>query len=119
MPQKMQRIVHEVPAHHLIAAVLQSDWIVEQLRRELRRVLPDLTSEQLRGILRERVLQHEVIEGTGAQEAETLIKRVEQLRAAGLTMTQTVQALTDESSTDEEEAYRILLEDKHSAGGGG
>ncbi len=114
MPQKTERVVHEVPAPQLIAAVLQSDWILDQLKRELRRVLPDLTTEQLRQILRERVLQQDMTNGKDAQEAATLIKRVEQLRASGLTMTQTVKALTEE-----EEAYRIMLDDKRSAGGGG
>ena len=117
---KHQRIVHDVPAQYLLAAVLQSDTIVEQVRRQLRRALPDLSASQIRELLHEQVLRSDVQHGTEATEALTLLRRAEQLHATGLTTTQTFKVLTDpEDESDEEDVYRILLDDMHQSGYGG
>jgi hypothetical protein len=117
---KAHRVVHAVPAQFLLAAVLQSDWIVDQVQHELRRALPDLTTEQIRELLREKVLRPEILQGTEAEEALTLTRRAEQLRASGLTTTQTFKVLTDPSDpSEEEDVYRILLDDMHQSGFGG
>src|ERR1700674_1425404 len=106
MPQK---IIHEVPAQHLLAAVLQSDNILGQVQRELYRLLPGISTAQLRQMLRDDILRHEVVEGTQAQEAEALLARIVQLRERGLTTTQTLKAVTGEAPSDnEEDAFLIM-----------
>lgn len=117
MPQK---IVHEVPAQHLLAAVLQSDSILGQVQRELIRLLPGISIAQLRQMLRDEILRRDVIEGSQAQEAEALLARMVQLRERGLTTTQTLKAVTGEVPADnEEDAFHIMREDKRASGGGG
>jgi len=115
-----QKIVHEVPAQHLLAAVLQSDSILGQVQRELYRLLPGVNNAQLRQMLRDEILQRDLIEGPQAQEAEALLGRMAQLRQRGLTTTQTMQAVTGELPGDnEEDAFHIMREDKRASGGGG
>ena len=117
MPQK---VVHEVPSQHLLAAVLQSDNILGQVQRELYRLLPGISIAQLRQMLRVEILRSEVIEGPQAQEAEALLARIVQLRERGLSTTQTLKAVTGEAPADnEEDAFHIMREDKRAAGGGG
>jgi hypothetical protein len=117
---KTRHVVHDVPAQFLLAAVLQSDWIVDQVKQQLRRALPDLTTEQIRELLREKVLRADILDGKDAEEALTLIHRAEQLRASGLTMTQTVKALTNlGDDSEEDDVYRILLDDMHASSFGG
>jgi hypothetical protein len=114
--------VHEVPVAHLIAAVLQTDSILNQLQRELVRTVPGITCDQLRQILRDDLLRQDVVEGAKAQEAEAMIGRINKLRARGLSMTQTLKMVTGEAETTEaedSEVYRILLEDMRDAGHGG
>ena len=117
MPQK---IVHEVPAQHLLAAVLQSDNILGQVQRELYRLLPGISIAQLRQMLRDEILRRDLIEGPQAQEAEALLARIVQLRERGLSTTQTLKAVTGEAPSDnEEDAFHIMREDKRASGGGG
>jgi hypothetical protein len=117
---KTQHIVHEVPAQYLLAAVMQSDWIVEQVKHQLRRALPELTTDQIRELLREKVLRPEILHGKDAEDALALTRRAEQLRASGLTMTQTIKVLTDPSDdSEEEDVYRILMDDMHQSTFGG
>jgi hypothetical protein len=117
---KAPHIVHDVPAQFLLAAVLQSDWIIEQIQRQLRRALPELTAEQIRELLRDKVLRPEILRGKDAEDAQSLIHRAEQLHASGLTMTQTIKALTDDSvASEEEDVYRILMDDMHQSTFGG
>jgi len=117
---KVQHIVHDVPAQFLLAAVLQSDWIVEQVQRQLRRALPELTNEQIRELLRDKVLRPEMLHGKDAEDALSLIHRAEQLHASGLTMTQTIKALTDPTEeSEEEDVYHILMDDMHQSSFGG
>jgi hypothetical protein len=117
--QSRQKIVHEVPAPELIAAVIQSNWIIDQLLRQLNRVLPDLTAPQLRDLIREKVLLPSVTEGIQAQDAIALIKRMEDMRKAGLSMTQTIQVLSDPAASEADDLYRILVDDMRAAGHGG
>ncbi|MCC7449187.1 MAG: hypothetical protein IT324_17340 [Anaerolineae bacterium] len=117
-----QQIFHEVPAAHLVSAVLQSDTLLNQLQRELYRALPGITVERLRQLLRDEILQREMIEGHAASEAQALLKRMEQLKARGLSPTQTLRAVTGQASTDadnESDAFHILFDDKRYAGEGG
>ena len=106
---------HEVPAPYLIAAVLQSDTLLGQVQRELYRALPGITIDHLRQFLREDILREEVTVGIKAEEAEALLNRVQQLRAKGLSMTQTLKVVTGQVPSDDdssESVYQILLDDK-------
>ena len=117
-----QQIFHEVPAAHLVSAVLQSDTLLNQLQRELYRALPGITVERLRQLLRDEILQREMIEGHHASEAQALLKRMDQLKARGLSPTQTLNAVTGRTPVEadgESETFHILFDDKRYAGEGG
>jgi hypothetical protein len=62
---------------YVIAQVLVSDGVVGIIRRELRRLFPDLrvTPEQISELLCNDVLKREVIEGDKVKEASSRIKR--------------------------------------------
>jgi hypothetical protein len=61
-----------------IAQVLQSDPVVSVIRRELRRLFPELKvdQEQISDILKNDVLKREVIEGEKVKETQQRIKKV-------------------------------------------
>ena len=116
------KVVHEVPAKHLIAAVLQSDGVLGHIQREIIRLLPGISIDALRQMLREELLRPETIEGPQAQEAQLMLDRMAQLRSRGLTMTQTLNRVTSPTKTDSEDdddAFHIMMNDKRSSGGGG
>jgi hypothetical protein len=116
----MTKVIHEVPAAHLVAAVLQSDVILGQLQRELYRALPGISFEELRGLFRDEVLRKEVTTGDEAEAAQALLDRMNQLRRQGLTQTQALRAVTDPTKAeDEDDVFRILSDDKWSGGSGG
>ena len=60
-----------------IGAVLQTDPVLDTIRRELRRVSPDvkIDSEQIKDVLRNEVIKREVLEGEKASEATKKINR--------------------------------------------
>jgi hypothetical protein len=66
--------------------MLLTDPVLEVIRRELRRVSPDVRTEvdQLKAVLANEVLKREVMEGDKAQEARKTIVRTaaKTLRAA-------------------------------------
>jgi hypothetical protein len=118
----IRKNIHEVPAAHLIAAVLQSDALLEKMQHELIRVLPGITINELKTLLREEILRTEVIEGEDATEADAMLTRIAQLRAKGLTMTQTIKVLTGQQHSkdaDEEDEYHVLMHDMRHSGEGG
>ena len=61
-----------------IAAVLLSDPILSAVRRELRRLSPDVKVEveQIRGVMTHEVLKREVLEGEKANEADRRVNRM-------------------------------------------
>lgn len=61
-----------------IGAVVLSEPVVDVIRRELRRVSPDvrITSEQITEVLSSEVIKREVMEGEKAEEARKKIARV-------------------------------------------
>jgi hypothetical protein len=69
-----------------VGAMLQTDVILDVIRRELRRVSPNvkIDSEQIRDVLRNEVIKREVLEGEKAIEANKKINRStsRQLRAS-------------------------------------
>jgi hypothetical protein len=70
--------------------VLQTDSVLDTIRRELRRVSPDvkIDSEQIKDVLRNEVIKREVLEGEKATEAVKKINRSasKALRAATKTL---------------------------------
>jgi hypothetical protein len=56
---------------------LQTDTILDVIRRELRRVSPDvkIDSEQIKDVLRNEVIKREVLEGEKAAEATKKISK--------------------------------------------
>jgi hypothetical protein len=60
-----------------IGAVLQTDPVLDMIRRELRRVSPDvkIDSEQIKDVLKNEVIKREVLEGEKAAEATKKISR--------------------------------------------
>ena len=61
-----------------IAQVVQSEPVVTMIRRELRRIFPELKvdQEQISDILKNDVLKREVIEGDKVKETQAKIKKV-------------------------------------------
>ena len=60
-----------------VAAVIRSDPVIDTIRRELRRIEPDvkISSEELLELIRSEVLKREVVEEDRAKEAERVVKR--------------------------------------------
>jgi len=60
-----------------VAAVIRSDPVIDAIRRELRRIEPDVKigSEELLELIRSEVLKREVVEEDRAKEAERVVKR--------------------------------------------
>lgn len=60
-----------------VGAMLQTDAVLEVIRRELRRVSPDvrIDSSQIKGVLVNEVIKREVMEGDKADEARKKIAR--------------------------------------------
>jgi hypothetical protein len=117
-----QKTVHEVPASHLLAAVLQRDSILSHIQLETFRLLPGISIEELRQMLRDELLRPEMISGEDAQEAQMMLDRINDLRKRGLTMTQTLNAVTSPIKTtdeDEDDAFQIITNDKRGSSGGG
>lgn len=61
-----------------LSALIQSDSIIEVIRRELRKISPDVkvTSDQIKEVIFKEVLKREVIEGEKADEAKKKINKV-------------------------------------------
>jgi len=64
-------------SRYFLGAIVLSDPTVEVIRRELRRVTPDIriTVEQIRTVLVNEVLKREVVEGEKAVEAKKIVTR--------------------------------------------
>jgi hypothetical protein len=78
-------VLHEYHAQrqamsrHCLGAVILDDVVLDVIRRELRRLSPDVKIErdELRSVLRLEVLKHEVIEGDKADEARRKIAKAQ------------------------------------------
>ncbi len=64
-------------SRYYLGALVQSDACVDIIRRELRRITPDIriTSEQIRAVLMNEVLKREVVEGEKADEAKKIVAK--------------------------------------------
>ena len=80
-----------------LSATLLSDPVLEVVRRELRRVSPDvkITVEQIRAVLTDEVLKRDVIEGEKAEEAKKKIAK-----ASGTLLRATKPADKDSAASD-------------------
>lgn len=60
-----------------LGAMIMSDSVVEVIRRELRKISPDIkiTSDQIRNVVYQEVLKREVVEGDKADEAKKKITK--------------------------------------------
>jgi predicted type IV restriction endonuclease len=79
-----------------LGALILGDTILESIRRELKRISPDvkISIDELRNILIHEVIKREVIEGEKAEEAKKKVKKTENklLRVKKETITQDVKA---------------------------
>ena len=80
-----------------VGAMLQTDTVMEVVRRELRRVSPDVRIEvdQIRSVLVDEVIKRDVLEGEKADEARKKISR-----AASKSL-RTIAVRTSRAATDE------------------
>ncbi len=60
-----------------VGAMLQTDPVLEVIRRELRRISPDvrIDIEQIKGVLADEVIKRDVLEGEKADDARKKIAR--------------------------------------------
>lgn len=60
-----------------LGAMIMSDSVVEVIRRELKKISPDIkiTSDQIRNVVYQEVLKREVVEGEKAEEAKKKINK--------------------------------------------
>ncbi|MBN1662583.1 MAG: type I restriction enzyme HsdR N-terminal domain-containing protein [Deltaproteobacteria bacterium] len=60
-----------------LGAMIMSDSVIELLRRELKKISPDIkiTSDQIRNVIYQEVLKREVVEGEKAEEAKKKINK--------------------------------------------
>lgn len=60
-----------------LGAMIMSDSVVEVIRRELKKISPDIkiTSDQIRNVVYQEVLKREVVEGEKADEAKKKISK--------------------------------------------
>lgn len=89
-----------------IGAVLQTDPVLDSIRRELRRVSPDvkIDSEQIKDVLRNEVIKREVLEGDKAIEATKKINRSASKALRATPKAQVSDGVTDAATTSQPEA---------------
>ena len=90
-----------------VGAMLQTDPVLDVIRRELRRVSPDvrIDVDQLRAVLTSEVIKREVLEGDKAEEARKKVAKAasKALRAANAK----ADAKGDKASTEEGESAPV------------
>lgn len=71
------RTQRQALSRYFLGALLLSDPVMDVLRRELRRVTPDvkIEPEQIRAVLQEEVVKRDVLEGERADEARRRVAR--------------------------------------------
>lgn len=82
---------------YTVAQVLLLDPVLALIRRELRRVFPDIKveAEQIADILRNDIIKREVVEGDKAVEAATKIKKIIQKAARASAKSDTANSPSD------------------------
>lgn len=81
-------------SRYVLGAILLTDTVTDVVRRELRRVTPDIriTSDQIRQVLVDEVLKREVLEGEKADGAKKIVARA---ASKALRSTSKANGLTD------------------------
>jgi hypothetical protein len=99
-----------------LAAMVLSDPVLEVLRRELRRLSPDIriNTEQIKSALMQDVLKREVVEGEKAQEAKKKISRAVSKALRAKTTKETKQEINEpeiaSANPQEEQAAATQVE---------
>ena len=87
-----------------VGAMLQTDTVIDVVRRELRRVSPDvrIDSAQIRDVLTNEVIKREVLEGEKAEEARKKIAKAARnaLRAASVKPVRATDSATPPQATE-------------------
>lgn len=91
-----------------IGAMLQTDPVLDVLRRELRRVSPDVRIDtiQIKAVLLAEVIKREVVEGEKAEEARKKIARATS-KAMKAVASKTTQEQPPEANATQPESYRL------------
>jgi hypothetical protein len=88
---------------YFIGSILQGEAVLEVIRRELRRVSPDtkIDIEQIRLVLVNEVIKHEVVKGERAVEASKKVAKAAQKQLRVVTKSDKSRGNSSENSTDE------------------
>jgi hypothetical protein len=88
---------------YFIGSILQGEAVLEVIRRELRRVSPDtkIDIEQIRLVLVNEVIKHEVVKGERAVEASKKVAKAAQKQLRVVTKSGKSRGNSSENSTDE------------------
>ncbi len=115
-----QMLPDDMSASHLVASVLNSNAVLALVLRELYRIVPGLTVEDLKEILRNEVLRPEMLHGALAEQADAILKRASRLQSIGLSTTEMRKVISHPAGDDiEEDVHQILLDDKRHGGTAG
>jgi len=93
---------HEATSRHVVAAILLSDEVLKCIRRELRRVNPDIKmdTEELRDKLLLEVLRRETTEGEEADQARRTVSKAQGRGLKRPRRRKTTQAPAEEEAED-------------------
>ena len=87
-----------------MGSILQTETVLDVIRRELRRVSPDvkIDNEEIRFVLVNEVMKRDVFEGDKAQEAAKKVNKASQRQLRSITK-QKISSVRNESSASDEE----------------
>lgn len=88
-----------------IAALITNDTVIEVMRRELKKISPDVKvdSEQIRNVVVNEVLKREVVEGEKAEEAKKrIIKALNKIQKSKVKLPESKANIPDEKIGDAE-----------------
>lgn len=97
---------------YFIGSILQGKAVLEVIRRELRRVSPDtkIDIEQIRLVLVNEVIKHEVVKGERAVEASKKVAKAAQKQLRVVTKSGKSRGSSSENSTDENSPPSPIVE---------
>lgn len=91
-------------SRYFVGSILQTETVLDVIRRELRRVSPDvkIDNEEIRFVLVNEVMKRDVFEGDKAQEAAKKVNKASQRQLRSITK-QKISSVRNESSASDEE----------------
>jgi len=91
-------------SRYFVGSILQTETVLDVVRRELRRVSPDvkIDNEEIRLVLVNEVMKRDVFEGDKAQEAAKKVNKASQRQLRTITK-QKISSVRNESSASDEE----------------